>query len=42
MQLDFATLLIICLHGLVYGVLIFLVASGLSIVFGMMGVLNLA
>ena len=42
MPLDFSTFLIICLHGLVYGVLIFLVASGLSIVFGMMGVLNLA
>jgi branched-chain amino acid transport system permease protein len=42
MPLDVSTYLIICLHGLVYGVLIFLVASGLSIVFGMMGVLNLA
>jgi branched-chain amino acid transport system permease protein len=40
--LDFSIFLMICLHGLVYGVLIFLVASGLSIVFGMMGVLNLA
>lgn len=30
------------IHGLVYGMLIFLVASGLTIVFGMMGVLNLA
>jgi branched-chain amino acid transport system permease protein len=29
-------------HGLVYGMLIFLVASGLSLVFGMMGVLNIA
>jgi branched-chain amino acid transport system permease protein len=29
-------------HGLVYGMLIFLVASGLTIVFGMMGVLNFA
>jgi branched-chain amino acid transport system permease protein len=28
-------------HGIVYGMLIFLVASGLSIVFGMMGVLNI-
>jgi branched-chain amino acid transport system permease protein len=30
------------IHGLVYGMLLFLVASGLTIVFGMMGVLNLA
>jgi branched-chain amino acid transport system permease protein len=30
------------LHGLVYGMLLFLVASGLTLVFGMMGVLNLA
>jgi branched-chain amino acid transport system permease protein len=29
-------------HGLVYGMLLFLVASGLTLVFGMMGVLNLA
>ena len=42
MDLSLSTVLIICLHGLVYGVLIFLVASGLSLVFGMMGVLNLA
>lgn len=30
------------IHGLVYGMLLFLVASGLTVVFGMMGVLNLA
>lgn len=42
MECTSATILITCLHGLVYGMLIFLVASGLSIVFGMMGVLNLA
>lgn len=42
MDLSFTTLMITCIHGLVYGVLLFLVASGLSIVFGMMGVLNLA
>jgi branched-chain amino acid transport system permease protein len=30
------------LHGLVYGMLLFLVASGLTLVFGMMGVLNIA
>ncbi len=34
--------LIQLIHGLVYGLLIFLVASGLTLVFGMMGVLNLA
>ncbi len=40
--MDFSTIVITTLHGLVYGVLMFLVASGLSIVFGMIGVLNLA
>ncbi len=30
------------LHGLVYGMLMFLVASGLTLIFGMMGVLNFA
>jgi branched-chain amino acid transport system permease protein len=30
------------IHGLAYGMLLFLVASGLTLVFGMMGVLNLA
>jgi branched-chain amino acid transport system permease protein len=30
------------MHGLVYGMLIFMVASGLSLVFGMMGVLNIS
>jgi branched-chain amino acid transport system permease protein len=30
------------IHGLVYGMLVFLVASGLTLVFGMMGVLNIA
>ena len=29
-------------HGLVYGMLLFLVASGLTLVLGMMGILNLA
>jgi branched-chain amino acid transport system permease protein len=42
MEFDLSTIMITGLHGLVYGVLLFLVASGLSIVFGMMGVLNLA
>ncbi len=30
------------LHGLAYGMLLFLVASGLTMVFGMMGILNIA
>src|SRR5512138_3545806 len=30
------------MHGLAYGMLLFLVASGLTLIFGMMGVLNLA
>lgn len=30
------------IHGLAYGMLLFLVASGLTLVFGMMGILNLA
>jgi ABC-type branched-subunit amino acid transport system substrate-binding protein/branched-subunit amino acid ABC-type transport system permease component len=30
------------IHGLTYGMLLFLVASGLTLIFGMMGVLNLA
>jgi len=30
------------IHGLTYGMLLFLVASGLTLIFGMMGVLNIA
>ncbi len=30
------------LHGLAYGMVLFLVASGLTLIFGMMGILNLA
>jgi branched-chain amino acid transport system permease protein len=30
------------LHGIVYGMLVFLVSSGLTLVFGMMGILNIA
>ena len=30
------------LHGIVSGMLLFLVASGLTLVFGMMGILNIA
>ncbi|MBP1718521.1 MAG: inner-rane translocator [Deltaproteobacteria bacterium] len=37
-----STLVIQILHGLAYGMLLFLVASGLTLVFGMMSVLNLA
>ncbi|MEW6666911.1 MAG: branched-chain amino acid ABC transporter permease [Thermodesulfobacteriota bacterium] len=36
------TLSVQALHGLVYGMLLFLVASGLTLIFGMMGVLNFA
>lgn len=42
MELTMSTLLIYALHGLVYGMLLFLVASGLTLVFGMMDVLNIA
>lgn len=30
------------IHGLVYGMILFLVASGLTLIFGMMGILNVA
>ncbi len=40
--MEASTYLIQAIHGLVYGMLLFLVASGLTLVFGMMGVLNLA
>lgn len=30
------------IHGLAYGMILFLIASGLNVIFGMMGVLNLA
>jgi branched-chain amino acid transport system permease protein len=36
------TLAVQALHGLVYGMLLFLVSSGLTLIFGMMGVLNFA
>jgi len=39
---DFATFLIQCLNSLQYGLLLFLVASGLTLIFGIMGVINLA
>jgi branched-chain amino acid transport system permease protein len=34
--------LILCLNGLQYGVLLFLIAAGLTLVFGVMGFINLA
>ena len=40
--MDWLLLLIQTLNGLQYGLLLFLIASGLSIVFGVMGVINLA
>lgn len=40
--MDFAFFLIQLLNGLQYGLLLFLVASGLTLVFGIMGVINLA
>jgi branched-chain amino acid transport system permease protein len=40
--MDFATFLIQCLTALQYGLLLFLVASGLTLIFGIMGVINLA
>jgi branched-chain amino acid transport system permease protein len=40
--MDLTTFLIQCLNSLQYGLLLFLVASGLSLIFGIMGVINLA
>ena len=40
--MDFVTFLIQCLNSLQYGLLLFLVASGLTLIFGIMGVINLA
>jgi len=39
---DFATFLIQCLNALQYGLLLFLISSGLTLIFGIMGVINLA
>jgi branched-chain amino acid transport system permease protein len=39
---DLGTFLIQCLNALQYGLLLFLVASGLTLIFGIMGVINLA
>ena len=40
--MDISTFLIQCLNALQYGLLLFLVASGLTLIFGIMGVINLA
>src|ERR1700752_425783 len=40
--MDLATFLVQCLNSLQYGLLLFLVASGLTLIFGVMGVINLA
>jgi len=39
---DFGTFLVQCLNAVQYGLLLFLVASGLTLIFGIMGVINLA
>ena len=39
---DFSTFLVQCLNAVQYGLLLFLVASGLTLIFGIMGVINLA
>jgi branched-chain amino acid transport system permease protein len=40
--MDFPTFLVQCLNAVQYGLLLFLVASGLTLIFGIMGVINLA
>src|SRR5947207_1266247 len=40
--MDVATFLVQCLNAVQYGLLLFLVASGLTLIFGVMGVINLA
>jgi len=40
--MDVATFLVQCLNALQYGLLLFLVASGLTLIFGVMGIINLA
>jgi branched-chain amino acid transport system permease protein len=40
--MDLPTFLIQCLNAIQYGLLLFLVASGLTLIFGIMGVINLA
>ena len=41
-RVDFASFLIQLLNALQYGLLLFLVASGLTLIFGIMGIINLA
>ncbi|MGJ7495391.1 branched-chain amino acid ABC transporter permease [Variovorax sp. RT4R15] len=40
--MDFGTFLVQCLNSVQYGLLLFLVASGLTLIFGIMGIINLA
>src|ERR1700710_1405915 len=40
--MSLATFLVQCLNAVQYGLLLFLVASGLTLIFGIMGVINLA
>jgi branched-chain amino acid transport system permease protein len=40
--MDLSTFLLQCLNAVQYGLLLFLVASGLTLIFGIMGVINLA
>jgi branched-chain amino acid transport system permease protein len=40
--MDISTFLVQCLNSIQYGLLLFLVASGLTLIFGIMGVINLA
>ena len=40
--MDLPTFLVQCLNAVQYGLLLFLVASGLTLIFGIMGVINLA
>src|SRR5512137_2685887 len=40
--MDFYSFLIQLLNGIQYGLLLFLVASGLTLIFGIMGIINLA
>lgn len=40
--MSFAFFLIQLLNGMQYGLLLFLVASGLTLIFGIMGIINLA
>jgi branched-chain amino acid transport system permease protein len=40
--MELATFLVQCLNSVQYGLLLFLVASGLTLIFGIMGIINLA